>query len=48
LTGQIVQFFFVLFKFSRLSQPEDSVEDSKFLPGAFVNISNDKSQVSGH
>ena len=46
--GYIVQLFFVLGKFSFLSQSANRVENAKLLRRIFMNVSNDKPQVSRH
>jgi hypothetical protein len=46
--GYIVQLFFVLRKFSFLSQSANRAENAKLLRRIFMNVSNDKPQVSRH
>ena len=42
-TGCIMQFLFVLIKFSSFPQVAHGVENTKFLPGVFVNVSHNES-----
>src|SRR5438876_10604757 len=48
VTGYIMQLFFVPVQFSFLSQSENGMENAKLLRRTFMNLLNDKPQVSWH